>query len=170
MQLRTAGEGRQIVGHYRRRVMHALTYLRHGLALQSETNDLHPMREHRTDILHGAAKRNGRIWIGTSQGGQIARDRARADEQDAIRQVFAREQSSLAECLLTQIRNASAPKRLWSRPVKQPIIFGAAMDEKADRALAALSQRLAGRLVCIDRDHAHRSWWSGCRLNAHERS
>src|SRR5713226_2856787 len=110
-ELGHAREGRQIVGHRRRRVTHDLTDLSHRLARERQAHDLHAMRQHWTNVMHRAAQRYWRWRLLLAQRRQIARDGARAPREDAIRQIFARQQYALAQCFLTEIRNTRLPKR-----------------------------------------------------------
>jgi hypothetical protein len=149
-QLHAALEGREVVGHRRRRVLGDPADLRGRLSGQSQTNDPHAMSQDRPDVVDGAAQRNGRVRVGFPQDLQVAADRAERDEEHAIRQVLSRQQGALAEGLLAKLDNAPLPESRRSAFLQQAIILGAAMKRQADGLLPANLDGLASRLVGAD--------------------
>ena len=62
-ELGTAREGGEVVGDRFGRVVHDLADLRGGLALESEADDLSAMREHRPQVMEGAAHRDQDVGV-----------------------------------------------------------------------------------------------------------
>src|SRR2546428_1643400 len=102
--------------------------------------------------MHRAAQRNRHWWLLLTQRGQIARDGARALGEDAIGQIFTRQQHALAQRLLTEIRKARLTKRGRSMLLQDAIVSGAAMQRQPDHPLLTFAERLAGWLVGANTD------------------
>ena len=158
-QLRTSGERRDVVRHRPTGVTHALADLGGGVALQGQTHDLNPMGQHRPDVLNRTAKWNGCFRVTLSQRLQVAGDGSHVHEEDAIGQVFPRQQRTLAHGLLTEVHDACLTKAGRAFGLHQGVVLCAAMERQADGDLLAIDHRLPGRLVSADCQQGHLARW-----------
>ena len=117
-----------------------------GFALQRQPDDLHPVRQHRADIVDHAAQRQRTLVVGP-QPGEVAGDGAQPDQEDAAGQVLARQQRPLREGLLAQIGDTLAAEVARAELEQQTVVVVAAMQGQRDGSLVAIRHRLAGRLL-----------------------
>jgi hypothetical protein len=106
----TSGKSGKVIVYRLGTMMHHFADLRHGLALQRQSDNLGSMGQHRSDVMNGATQRYYQLWIRSTQNIQVPCDRTRGHEEDSVSQVFTSQQSALAQGFLANIDNTSLPK------------------------------------------------------------
>jgi hypothetical protein len=151
-ELGAARESGQIVGDRFGRVVHDLADLRSGLALECQPDDLSAMREDWSKVVECAAHGDQHAGVSLADQYKVTGDGSRSDEEDAIGEVFGREQGPLAEGLLAKVEDPRLTKAGGAVLLKQKVVDLAAMQSQADGLLLAVGDGLSGRLIRSDGD------------------
>lgn len=154
-ELGAARKSRNVVVHGGGRMMKNIANLRHRLAFERQAHDLDPMRKDGADVAHRRTQRDRRLGRLAAKRRQIARNRPRADEENMMRQIFARKQPALAQGFLTKRRQTRAAKSRRAAFEKKPVVLAAAMRRQTHRALLAIDDGLARRFVGAHRHQSH---------------
>jgi hypothetical protein len=138
----------KIIGNRFRRVVHDLADLGSGFALEREPDDLSAMRQDRPQVIECAAHADQHTRVSLRHDDEVSGNGSRSDEEDAVSEVFCREQCALPEVLLTKVENLGLTNARGTTIVKQDVVDRASMEGQANGLFVAVGHGLpAGSLA-----------------------